>query len=185
MTKRLFPAALMAAFLLGGCCVLFGCNGDGGDTTTETPEQPAAALPDGLFVDAAPDGAKDVTEVKAAAKEGDTVVVRGKVGGTMEPFVAGRAAVMLGSEVSIDSCEVREGDGCETPWDYCCMTREAITAGTLTVQVVGADGKTLKVPLQGANGIDHLTVLVVKGTVGPRPDPAVLVVNAEAIHVEP
>ena len=179
MTKRLLlPAALL------GLLLLTGCYGESGGTPITTPTQTAVTLPAGLFVDAAPEGALDVTVVKDSAKEGDTVIVRGKVGGTMEPFAAGRAAVVLGSEVSIQSCEVREGDGCETPWDYCCMTREALTAGTLTVQVLGADGRPLKASLQGANGIDHLTVLVVKGTVGKRPDPAVLVVNAEAIYVE-
>ena len=178
MTKR-----LTLALLLGLALALPACNGEdapppnGG--TTATVELPAS-----LFVDAAPEGALDVTEVKESAKEGDVVVMRGKVGGTMEPFVEGRAALILGSDVSIQSCEIRDGDGCETPWDYCCMAPEDLLAGTATVQVVGADGRPLKTAFRGAKGIKELSVLVVKGTVGPRPDPGTLVINATAIYVE-
>ncbi len=177
MTKRITLAALLAMAL-----ALPACNGEDAppkDNGTAT----AVALPATLFVDAAPDGALDVTEVKKSTKEGDVVIVRGKVAGGDKPFVAGRAALMLGSDVSIESCDVM-GDGCETPWDYCCMTQEAIVAGTLTLQVVGADGRPLKATLDGAGGMKELSVLIVKGTVGPRPDPGVLVVNATEIYVE-
>ena len=48
----------------------------------------------------------------------------------------------------------------------------------------GADGRPLRVDLKGAGGIAELKTVTVVGTVGPRPDPAVLVVRATGIFVE-
>ena len=57
-------------------------------------------------------------------------------------------------------------------------------AGPVPGQVVGADGRPLKASLEGVGGIEGLKVILVKGVVGPRPDPNVLVINATGIFVE-
>ena len=77
------------------------------------------------------------------------------------------------------------GDGCQTPWDYCCMSPEQLTANLATVQIIDDQGRPLAVDLTSHSKIKPLATLVVRGTVGPRPDPAVLVINATGIFVEP
>ncbi len=183
-TRTLFTAALLA-----GALALAGCGGDGAGTDdgkqpTDTPETPAVALPDGLFVTAAPEGALHVSDVKENAKEGDEVVVRGRVGGVLEPFTKGRAVLMLADIDNIVACSDRTGDNCEYPWDYCCEPPDELMKNTLTVQVVGDDGRPLKADLEGVEGLAGLSFVTVKGKVGPRPDPKVLVINATAIHIE-
>jgi hypothetical protein len=63
-----------------------------------------------------PDGAKGVKEVKQKAKDGDEVVVVGRLGGSVKPFT-GRAALTI-VDVSFKPCDEIEGDNCPTPWDY-------------------------------------------------------------------
>lgn len=175
--KSISPLLLCLALALGACS-------DGAEQPSEpTSEAPAAALPDGLFVDAAPQGAKNVSDVKAAAKEGDVVVVRGRVGGPA-PFVPGRAVLTVADTEKLVACSDREHDPCPKPWDYCCESKDDIAANSATIQVVGADGRPLKVGLEGAGGIEPLSFVVVEGSVGPRHDGNVLVIDARRIHVE-
>lgn len=134
------------------------------------------------LVAAEPAGAKSVTDVKSSAKEGDEVVVRGEVGGSAKPIVEGRAVFNLADPEKLTSCNKKPGDTCATPWDYCCHTPEEIAASTISLQVRGADGRPIATDL-GASGIRPLTALVVKGKVGPRPDPKVLVIDATEIWV--
>lgn len=168
------PRACAAALVL----VLAACSAE-----VPPPVVAAPKLPAGIVVAAAPEGARGVGEVKASAKEGDAVVVRGIVSGDVNPIVHGRAVFMLGDEVKLHLCTEMEGDACPTPWDACCATVESLQANTLTVQVVGADGKPLAANVE-ADGVRPLATIVVQGKAGPRPDPKVLVIDAAAIHVE-
>jgi hypothetical protein len=49
--------------------------------------------------------------------------------------------------------------------------------------VVGADGKPLKVAIEGANGLKPLSRITVTGTVAEAAD-GMMVVNAEGIFIE-
>jgi len=178
MTPKTIPTLLLCLALGLGAC------GDAADPpSASTSEAPAGDLPDGLFVDAAPQGARNVSEVKASAKEGDVVVVRGRVGGPA-PFVPGRAVLTLADTENLVACCDRPEDTCPQPWDYCCESKDDISANSATIQVVGADGRPLKADLNGAGGIEPLAFVVVEGSVGPRPDGNVLVIDARHIHVE-
>jgi hypothetical protein len=128
-----------------------------------------------------PAGAKNVGEVKASAKEGDVVTVRGVVGGDAKPIVDGRAVFTIGDVKGLALC-LGEGESCPTPWDACCMDANAKAANTLTVQVVGADGKPLAADVT-ASGVKPMSTVVVTGKVGPRPNPKVLVVDATNVYV--
>lgn len=190
MLRKLALAPLFAALVL----VVPACGGDhdhshdGHDHDHDhdhgDAKTPAAkdALPAGLALTAAPEGAKDVKAVKAAAKEGDDVVIRGRIG-TLTPFVEGYAAMTIVDPSLVPCNEMQMEDGCKTPWDYCCAPTEELTAGTATIQVAGADGRPLKHDLR-LEGHKPLSWVVVKGKVAARPDPKVLVVNATGIFVE-
>ena len=153
--------------------------------SADPASKPAAtvALPDTLLLKEAPSGAKDVGVLKKEAKAGDEVVIRGQVAGRVDVFTPGRATVML-ADTNLPACSLKPGDKCETPWDLCCETKEILKANTASIQVVGPDGKPLKTDLRGVSGIDHLSVLVVKGTVAAREEQN-LVINATGIYVEP
>lgn len=147
------------------------------------PAKPAARIPESLFVAEKPADAKCVSEVKRTAKKGDKVVVQAKVGGRAEPFVKNRAMFIV-ADRCIRSCDQIPGDTCTKPWDYCCEPAESKKANMLTVQVVGPDGKTLKVGAQGAGGLEPLSLIVVEGTVAEVDGGGTFVLTATKIHVE-
>lgn len=180
--NRTIPQAPVIVVTLA--LIAAGCTGEKG-TTTVTPPGAASAgsLPEGALLAAAPAGAKPLPEVKKSAQKGDTVVFTARIGGRHEPFVKSRA-VMVVIDPAIPSCsDMGEDDHCPTPWDYCCEAPEAITAGTATVQFVGADGKPLPVELQGQGGLAPLATITVTGVVAEKDDSGLFIVNATGIHV--
>ena len=166
--------ALAAAALL----TLTACSG-GGDQGEGASGVP---LPDAIFLSEAPEGAQTIASLKTTAKEGDEVVVRVVVGGTEHPVVAGRASAAI-IDAGVENPCLGEDDHCPIPWDYCCTPQENRTANLATLQVTDAAGKVLRADL--APRIEPLTILVVKGTVGARPDEQVLTINAQGIYIEP
>ena len=171
-------------------CVLAAAGGCDNDATSTSVAPPAAAasadaLPAGLLLAEAPAGAKDVVAARKDAKAGDTVVVRGRVGGSASPLVEGRASFQL-VDASLKACgEGNVDDKCTTPWDFCCEDPKEIVAHSASVQVVGADGKPLRTPLAGLGGLKPLSEVTVTGTVARAGDSGALVVNAKGIHVKP
>jgi hypothetical protein len=171
--------ALTAALALGAAA----CGADDTNETSTTEEKPAGApLPASVVTSKEPGGARNVGDVKATAKEGDEVVVRGLVGGAKAPVVPGRAVFTIADLTTLHACTEMAAGSCTTPWDYCCETPEHRAENTLTVQVLGADGKPLAVDV-GESGVVPLAKVTVKGKVGPRPDAKVLVVDATEVYV--
>jgi hypothetical protein len=149
--------------------------------TAQTPSRPSVAvLPDTLFVNTEPPGAQPVEEVKKTAKVGDTVTISGRIGGSREPFVAERAVFTIVGP-GIPACSDVEGDACESPWDYCCESKEDIAAHAATIQVVGSNGMPIPESLRDAHGIKELSTVVVVGTVVMADGPN-LVINATQIY---
>ncbi len=143
---------------------------------------PKAPLPNGFFVDKQPENAKDVSEARKAEtlKAGDEVVLRGRIGGSKEPFVAGRAVFTLMGR-GLKACNENPDDKCSKPWDYCCETKEDILANSVTVQVVDAKGQILRTDMKGRRGLKELSEMVVVGKVVSADGKAV-VINATAVH---
>jgi hypothetical protein len=187
VAKGILVAAAWAACLAAAGCGDPAAAPAGGGAAVPAPVAAAkAAIPPGLMATEAPAGAVGVAAAKAGAKEGATVVLRGKIGGIAQVFLPSHALFTLADLEGITSCDQRgPDDKCPTPWDFCCEPKDAITARTATVEVVGPDGRPLAGTLDGVAGLAPLKVIVVEGVVGPRPDPAVLVVRATRIFVEP
>jgi hypothetical protein len=173
--------------LLSGLLALVSC-GEKKPSAASSPDAAAAAADPALaavFTATAPAGPRAIHEARAAAKPGDEIVLSGRVMGADNPFVAGRAAFVLGDPALLTTCNERPGDECPSPWDTCCDTPEAKRDGTATIQVLGADGRVAKGTLEGVCGLAKLARVVVAGKVAPGSGAESLVVNATAIHVLP
>lgn len=167
-------ASLAATLALSGC-------GGGGTPQTIAPKPSAEALPAGLLLTAAPGQAKEVAVARKEAKPGDTIVVRGRIGG-VQPFGSG-SAIFTVVDSSLPACNEKPGDTCAKPWDFCCDTPKLPTHSA-AVQVLGAGGKVLRADLQNAAGLGYLDTVIVTGTVDAASDANNLVVNATGIFVE-
>lgn len=102
-------------FVLAACLLslLIGCA-DKTDTTT-----PAASIDGSKFLlTSEPADAVDVIKVREEAKDGDDVVILGRIGGSENPWVEGRAAFSI-VDPSLKSCKECGSDDCPKPWDYC------------------------------------------------------------------
>lgn len=169
-------ASSMTAFIIGAALLTaIGCA-----DSSDSPQSEATPLPDGLFLTEAPGGVQAITDLKSTAKEGDEVVVQVIVGGKMAPIVEGRASASIIDASLANPC-TSEDDHCKTPWDYCCTPTEDITANLANLQVLDDQGKVLSADL--APRIEPLSVLTVRGIVGPRPDAKVLTINATGIYI--
>lgn len=136
--------------------VLTLASGCGGGQEGPAAAAPGADMPARYWSDAPLPGAIDVKVARAERKDGDEVVLRG----TLQDF--GELATFRLVEDSLADC-VEKGDGCETPWDYCCEDAGELASLTVNVEFLEGDlpGQW---SLRGAHGLDRLTEVEVAGT---------------------
>lgn len=146
---------------------------------------PKAPIPTGFFTAEPAAEARDVSEARKAGtlKVGDDVVLRGRIGGSKDPFVPGRAVFTLVGR-GLKACNENPDDRCSMPWDYCCETKADILANSVTIQIVDAKGQSLRTDTKGRRGMKELTEVVIVGKVATA-DGKSLVVNAASMHVMP
>lgn len=172
---------ILTSLLAAGLAI--GTIGCGEETSTSSNGSASATPASATFLLAsAPAGAVDIVSAKQTAKEGDTITVRGKIGGRVEPMSEG-SAVFVVMDLSEQSCDELHADRCPTPWDYCCTPPDAIKAKSATVQIVDASGRALEIDL-GDAGLSPLDRVVVVGEVGPRPNEDVLIIRATGVYRE-
>lgn len=181
MLNRVLSSVVISALVLVGC--------DDKPATTATPSAPAAtpteanaALPANLRLSAAPADAKGVAEIKATAKDGQRVTLRGVVAGRAEPIAANRAILTL-LDSSIKTCNANPGDSCKTPWDACCEPADVLAKNSVTVQVVDSEGRPLKTSLTQLEGLKPLAKLTVTGVVMAS-SPESMLINADGLFVK-
>lgn len=118
-----------------------------------------------FILSAAPEGALDVTAAREAVKDKDEVVIRGRIGGSLDPWVQGTAAFTI-VDPALRACSDETPDGetcsCKTPWDYCCETPQLPNAMAL-VKFVDADGKVIKHSARENFGVVELDTVIIKG----------------------
>lgn len=137
-----------------------------------------------VITDQKPGDPKSIYAVRKTAKPGETLTITGKVMGRVDPFVPGRAIMVLGDPEIITSCDLNPDDHCQTPWDVCCDDPDVIKESTLTVQVLDSEGNLVKSGLKGISGIKELSELVVTGVVDKNSNADNLMLNATAIYVK-
>lgn len=182
MSLRASHLRWLTVFAVTGGLLLSGCDQPKSPNSAAQTGAVQAKLPDSFFLAQEPANAKTVEEVKQAAKAGDPVAMRGRVGGSKEPFVDGRAVFTLMGP-GIPSCKDNMApDACKTPWDYCCETSKDITAHSATIQIVDSGGAPLRLSMKAQNGIQELSELVVVGKI-KQADGPLLIVDASGIYV--
>jgi len=169
-TYRLIVAASLSLSL-----VLAACS----ENSSTTSSASSSDVPTWVLT-TAPDNAETVLALKASAKEGDEVVLRGRIGGRMEPLTAG-SSVFTVVDLQLPHCGQNPGDSCRTPWDYCCETPETIAANSATIQIVDAGGRSLD-SSPAEHGFAPLDEVIVIGSVAPRPDDRVLTLRATGVY---
>jgi hypothetical protein len=166
---------------LATAALLASCGKKEASVTAPTVIAPSAAL--SAVLAAAPTGEpKSIHLIRSTAKPGDEITISGKIMGNEKPFVEGRSAFILGDPEVLTPCNEDPADKCPTPWDACCDSPEDKKRGIATIQVVGADGRVLKEPVEGLGGLANLVTVVVSGKVAEGSSADLLIINALAIQ---
>lgn len=171
---------------LTGCvCLVFaiGCAGDSSPEPVESANGTSAPAVDGskFIITEEPEGAKDVIAVREAAEDGDDVVLVGRIGGSENPWIDGRAAFTV-VDNSLRACSDIEGDTCRKPWDYCCETSK-LPGATALVKVVDESGQSVKTDARELLHVTELSRVIVKGK-AVRDDAGNLTVLATGVYVK-
>jgi hypothetical protein len=113
-----------------------------------------------FLLEKAPQRAAEVAVTRKDAKDGQEVVVVGRVGGRKSPWVKNAAAFSI-VDRSMKACNERPGDTCPTPWDFCCEAD--LPKSTLLVLVQDADGKLIKKDARELLGLKELDTVFIQG----------------------
>lgn len=149
-------------------------------TTGNSGGSPSSTVSASWMLASAPADAVHVASAKTSAQPGDTIALRGKIGGRLEPMSSGSPVFTI-VDLAVKDCNQKMDDGCPTPWDYCCTPPEVLTVNSATVQLVDAQGNSSPTdPIAG--GLKPLDDVIVVGTVGPRPSEQVLTVKATGVY---
>jgi hypothetical protein len=161
--------------------VTIGCSAQ----TASTNGQPEAATPaiDGsqYLLTSKPEDAATVIAARRDAKDGEPVVLVGRIGGSANPWIAGRAAFSIVDE-SLKACSDIPGDECPQPWDYCCETYKLPTA-TALIKVVDDSGSLVPADAKQLLNVVELSTVVVQG-IAQRDDVGNLTVLADGIFIK-
>jgi hypothetical protein len=126
-----------------------------------------------------PKGAVDILALKKDVKDQQDVVVVGRIGGRVNPWVKGTAVFPI-VDRSLKPCDEIPGDMCKTPWDYCCETN--VPKATLLVMFVDETGKVIKHDPREMFNVKELSTVVVQGK-AKRDKAGNVTVLASKIHV--
>jgi hypothetical protein len=124
---------------------------------------PAASTVDkNYLLEEEPKDAADVIATRKDAKDQQEIVVAGRIGGRVNPWVKGMAAFSI-VDRTLTPCNEIEGDVCKTPWDYCCEPN--LSKGTLLVMVTDKNGKVVKKDARELLGVKELDTVTLVGKV--------------------
>lgn len=171
------PAITTTILLAFAAAVLTGCAKSEGEQPAQpdaSASQPSTTAPAWILA-SEPAGALSINQVKESAKEGDEIIIKGRIGGRHAPM-SPESPVFTIVDLGLAYCGQDNDDACGTPWDYCCETPDTIAENAATVQVLGDS-----VDLSAAE-LKPLDEVVLIGTVGPRPDQRVLTILATGLY---
>lgn len=171
MKSAIFSLGILTAVAIVGC---------GKSSSNSADNQKNSVDGSKYLLTAEPTGAQEVIQARKNAKDGDDIVIVGRIGGE-KPWVKGRAAFTV-VDNSLKACSDRPGDECKTPWDYCCET-EKLPTSTALVKVIDADGKLVAADAKSLLDVKELSTVFVKGK-AKRDDAGNLTVLATGVYVK-
>jgi len=163
---------------------LAGCTSESSTTTSNaSPQVPDVATVDGTayLLDTEPEGAGNVIKVREEAGTDDDLLVVGRIGGSSDPWIDGRAAFTI-VDLSVKSCNDTLDDKCPTPWDYCCETSK-LPNSTALVKFVDEADQVVKADARTLFDLQELSTVVIKGT-AKRDEAGNLTVLASCLFVK-
>ena len=143
-----------------------GCGQQAATPTADNSTKPEAASASPAaesvyLLSVEPEGAAEVIQARENAKNDDDVVIVGRIGGSPNPWVEGRAAFSI-VDSSLKACSDIEGDTCPMPWDYCCETAK-LPMATALIKIVDQDGNMVKSDARELLKLKELQTVVVRG----------------------
>jgi hypothetical protein len=132
------------------------------------------------MLEAEPSDACSVIAARQSVEDGEELVVVGRIGGSQNPWVEGRAAFSIVDE-TLNACSDIPGDTCEMPWDYCCETHN-LPSSTAMVKIVDDKGDMIKADARDLLGVAELSTVVVQGK-AVRDDAGNLTILATAVFI--
>lgn len=160
---------------------LTACSQDSSTRPTSNAPVPPSIDGSQFLLTSEPEESKDVIYVRENANDGDDIVIVGRIGGSENPWIDGRAAFSI-VDGSLQACSDIPGDLCEKPWDYCCETPK-LPAATALVKVVDEVGEVVKADAKGLLNVEELSTVVIKGK-AKRDDAGNLTVLASGVYVK-
>jgi hypothetical protein len=157
-----------------------GCGGDSAASVDSSTVSAVSVDGSKYLLAEEPDGAVGVIEARKSASDGDPVVIVGRIGGSQNPWIEGRAAfTMIDPSVVVTAAgaECAEGEIC---MDDCCAEDRADC--TTLVKLVDQNGKVLAVDARQLLGITADDLLVVHGKVSKDAE-GNFAVLADGVHV--
>lgn len=174
------PSLLLLS--LASCLsTLAGCSDGTPVSTQSTSASTPSADGSKFLLTAEPEGAADVIKVREESKDGDEVVLVGRIGGSTNPWVDGRAAFSV-VDGSLKACSDIEGDTCPNPWDFCCETSRLPTS-TALIKIVDENGMLVKSDAKALLNVKELSTVVVRGKAS-RDEAGNLTVLATGVYVK-
>lgn len=174
---------LNLAIALIAALALVSASGCG--NTDEKKEAKKVDFDGSKFVlSAEPEGGQEVAAAFKSVKDGEEIVIVGRIGGSFDPWVENRAAFNI-VDPALKACsdETPEGEACSctTPWDYCCET-DKLPGAMAMVKFVDAEGNVVKHAAKDAFDVKELQTVVIKGK-AERDDADNLTVLATGMYV--
>lgn len=164
-----------ASFLFLALITFSGCGNNSNAPSGQTPSATGAAY----VLKSEPSGAQGIKAALEAAKENDEIVVVGRIGGAVNPWVDGQAAFTL---VDLELKPCPDSEGCPSPWDYCCDV-DLLPKAMVMVKFVDAQGKTIPQHAKSLLGVKESQMLVVHGR-AKRDETGNLSILADGVFVK-
>jgi hypothetical protein len=124
-----------------------------------------------------PAGARGVIDVRKEAKDGEEVVIVGRIAGSKEPLVKGRAAFTI-VDLSVEPCED------DQPWVMCCTPKEDLLPAMVLVKFVDDNGRTLTQDARQLVGVKEWSLVVVTGEARRDAEGNLTAIIAEGIYIK-
>jgi hypothetical protein len=129
-------------------------------TVSSLAAAPAPTVDKNYLLEEEPEDAAEVIATRKDSKDQQEIVVVGRIGGRVNPWVKGMAAFSI-VDRTLTPCNEIEGDTCKTPWDYCCEPN--LSKATLLVMVTDKNGKTVKKDARQLLGVKELDTVTLIG----------------------